>query len=135
MRIAEKKMSTNYNRGDIVIVPFPFVTSEGASQKARPALIISDHSIDGRFGDLIMVGITSRIVKNMKETEYRIVRGTEDFKYSGLIKTSVVRCEYIMTVPRGLVARRLGHLPDKTMKKIDKKLKLSLGIEDQVVFG
>ncbi len=128
-------MSTNYNRGDIVIVPFPFVTSEGASQKARPALIISDHSIVRRFEDLIMVGITSRIVKNMKETEYRIVRGTEDFKYSGLIKTSVVRCEYIMTVPRGLVARRLGHLPDKTMKKIDKKLKLSLGIEDQVVFG
>jgi len=128
-------MSTNYNRGDVVIVPFPFVTSEGASQKARPALIISDHSIVRRFEDLIMVGITSRIVKNMKETEYRIVRGTEDFKYSGLIKTSVVRCEYIMTVPRGLVARRLGHLPDKTMKKIDKKLKLSLGIEDQVVFG
>ncbi len=128
-------MSTNYNRGDVVIVPFPFVTSEGASQKARPALIISDHSIVRRFEDLIMLGITSRIVKNMKETEYRIVRGTEDFKYSGLIKTSIVRCEYIMTVPRGLVARRLGHLPDKTMKKIDKKLKLSLGIEDQVVFG
>ena len=127
-------MSTNYNRGDVVIVPFPFVTSEGASQKARPALIISDHSIDRRFEDLIMVGITSRTVKNLKEMEYRIVSGTEDFKYSGLIKTSVVRCDYIMTVPRGLVARRLGHLPDKTMKKIDKKLKLSLGIEDQVVF-
>ncbi|NOQ34049.1 MAG: hypothetical protein GQ567_07670 [Methanosarcinales archaeon] len=128
-------MSTNYNRGDVVIVPFPFVTSEGALQKARPALIISDHSIDRRFEDLIMVGITSRILKNLKEAEYRIVSGTEDFKYSGLIKTSVVRCDYIMTVPRGIVARRLGHLPDKTMKKIDKKLKLSLGIEDQVAFG
>ena len=123
-------MSTNYNRGDVVIVPFPFVTSEGALQKARPALIISDHSIDRRFEDLIMVGITSRTVKNLKEIEYRIVSGTEDFKYSGLIKTSVVRCDYIMTVPRGIVARRLGHLPDKTMKKIDKKLKLSLGMED-----
>ena len=128
-------MSTNYDRGDVVIVPFPFVTSEGALQKARPALIISDHSIDRRFEDLIMVGITSRIVKNLKEMEYRIVSGTEDFKYSGLIKTSVVRCDYIMTVPRGIVARRLGHLPDKTMKKIDKKLKLSLGIEDPVFFG
>ena len=128
-------MSTNYNRGDVVIFPFPFVTSEGALQKARPALIISDHSVDRRFEDLIMVGITSRTVKNLKEMEYRIVSGTEDFKYSGLIKTSVVRCDYIMTVPRGIVARRLGHLPDKTMKKIDKKLKLSLGIEDQVVFG
>ena len=123
-------MSTNYNRGDVVIVPFPFVTSEGASQKARPTLIISDHTIDRRFDDLIMIGITSRIVKDLKETEYMIVEGTEDFKYSGLIKTSVVRCEYIMTVPRGLAARRLGHLPDETMQKIDEKLKLSLGIEN-----
>ncbi|MDI6811323.1 MAG: type II toxin-antitoxin system PemK/MazF family toxin [archaeon] len=123
-------MSTNYERGDVVIVPFPFVTSEGASQKARPVLIISDHSIDRRFDDLIMVGITSRIVEDLKETEYRIVEGSEAFKSSGLAKTSVVRCEYIMTVPRRLVARRLGHLPDETMKEINKRLKLSLGIKN-----
>jgi len=123
-------MSTNYDRGDVVIVPFPFVTSEGATQKARPALIISDNSIERRFDDLIMVGITSRIVEDLKETEYRIVEGTEAFKSSGLAKTSVVRCEYIMTMPRRLVARRLGHLHDETMMEVDKKLKLSLGIED-----
>jgi len=122
-------MSMNYDRGDVVIVPFPFVTSEGALQKARPTLIISDHSIDRRFEDLIMVGITSRIVEDLRETEYRIVDGTDAFKSSGLVKTSVVRCEYIMTVPRRLVARRLGHLPDETMEEIDIRLKLSLGIK------
>ncbi|HJH27606.1 MAG TPA: hypothetical protein C5S37_12790 [Methanophagales archaeon] len=42
----------NYNRSDVVIIPFPFVTSEGALQKARPALIISDHSIDRRFAKI-----------------------------------------------------------------------------------
>ena len=119
----------NYDRGDVVIVPFPFVTSEGALQKARPTLIISDHLIDRRFEDLIMVGITSRIVEDLRETEYRIVEETEAFKSSGLAKTSVVRCEYIMTVPRRLVARRLGYLPDETMKEIDIRLKLSLGIK------
>ena len=119
-----------YDRGDVVIVPFPFVTSDGASQKARPALVISDHSIDRRFEDLIMVGITSRIVEDLKETEYKIIEGTEAFRYSGLAKTSVVRCEYIMTMPRRLVARRLGRLPDETMKEIEERLKLSLGIKD-----
>lgn len=120
----------NYDRGDVVIVLFPFVTSEGASQKARPALIISDHSIERRFDDLIMIGITSRIVEDPKETEYRIVEETESFKASGLAKTSIVRCEYIMTVLRRLVARRLGRLPNDTMKEIDRRLKLSLGIKD-----
>jgi len=81
------------------------------------------------FG-LSMVGITSRIVEDLKETECKIVEATESFKYSGLAKTSVVRCEYIMTVPSRLVARRLGRLPDETMKEIDKRLKLSLGIKD-----
>jgi mRNA-degrading endonuclease toxin of MazEF toxin-antitoxin module len=122
-------MYMNYDRGDVVIVPFPFVTPEGALQKARPTLIISGHSIDRRFEDLIMVGITSRIVEDLRETEYRIADGTEVFKSSGLAKTSVVRCEYIMTVPRRLVARRLGYLPDETMKEIDIRLKLSLGIK------
>ena len=55
-----------------------------------------------------MVGITSRIVEALKEMEYKIVEGTENFKYSGLIKTSVVRCEYIMTVPRGSLREGWG---------------------------
>ena len=72
-------MSTNYNRGDVGIVPFPFVTSDGALQKALPALIPSNHPIDGRFDDLITVGITSRIVETPEETEYKIVKWAEDF--------------------------------------------------------
>ena len=36
-----------YERGDIVLVPFPFVTSAGMRQKLRPALVISDHKIVG----------------------------------------------------------------------------------------
>ncbi|MFQ5630795.1 MAG: hypothetical protein ACE5I1_18645 [bacterium] len=57
----------NYKRGDVVIVPFPFVT--------------------------------------------------------------IVRCEYLMTLPRELVARKLGHLPKTTMSEIDKILKRSLGLD------
>ena len=71
-------MSTNYNRGDVGIVPFTFVTSVGALQKALPALVTHDFLIEGRFDGLIAVGITSRIVET-PETEYKIVKWTEDF--------------------------------------------------------
>jgi hypothetical protein len=57
------------DRGDVVIVLVPFVTSEGAAQKARPTSL-----------------------------------------------------DHIMTLPRRLVARRLGHLADETMMKRDKKI-------------
>jgi len=120
-----------YNRGDLVLVPFPFVTKEGMVQKARPALVISDHSISRRFDDVILVAITSQRVEDIMETEYRIQEGTEEFRKAGLVKTSVVRCEYVMTLPAQMVARKLGSLDEGTLKEIDKRLKLSLGLKGQ----
>lgn len=119
----------NYERGDVVIVPFPFVTISGVQQKARPTLVISDHSIPRRFDDLILVGITSKRIDDIRETEYLIQKGSKAFTQSGLAKTSVVRCEYLMTLPRELVARKLGHLPKTMLSEIDKILKRSLGVD------
>ncbi len=119
----------NYKRGEIVIVPFPFVVTSGIKQKARPALVISEHSIQRRFNDLILIGITSQRIANIVETEYLIKDGTETFRQSGLVKTSVVRCEYVMTLPEGIIARKLGELPKDAMDEIDKVLKLSLGLK------
>jgi mRNA-degrading endonuclease toxin of MazEF toxin-antitoxin module len=113
----------NYKRGDVVILPFPFVTPDGTMQKARPALVISDHSIRRRFDDLILVGITSRRLDDVTEADY--------FEQSGLKKSSVVRCEYLMTVPKSLVTRKLGQLPNDIMKSIDKRIMKSLGLESR----
>ena len=43
----------NYSRGNIVIVPFPFITSgKQKIQTARPALVISEMTVDRRYNDL-----------------------------------------------------------------------------------
>ena len=55
-----------YDRGDVVILPFPFITADGVQQKARPALIVSDHSIERRFDDVILAGITSQRIYDGK---------------------------------------------------------------------
>lgn len=55
-----KKMFMIYDRGDVVILPFPFITTGGVQQKARPALVVSDHHINRRFDDVILIGITSQ---------------------------------------------------------------------------
>ena len=124
----------NYKRGDIVILPFPFVTTSGTKQKARPALVISNHSIERRFDDVILVAITSQRSDDVSETEFLIEEETDEFKLSGLAKTSVVRCEFIMTIPKEIIARKLGKFPDKIMKEIDKRLKISLGLKNKSFF-
>ncbi|MCK4766431.1 MAG: type II toxin-antitoxin system PemK/MazF family toxin [Candidatus Aminicenantes bacterium] len=118
----------NYKRGDVILLPFPFITSGGAKQKARPALVISDHSIQRRFDDLILVGITSQRITEVSETEFLIEEQAKYFQQSGLKKSSVVRCEYLMTVPQKLAARKIGALPGNVMKLVDEKIKISLGL-------
>jgi mRNA-degrading endonuclease toxin of MazEF toxin-antitoxin module len=112
----------------VILIPFPFVTTGGARQKARPALVISDHSIQRRFNDLILVGITSQRITDLNETEFLIEEREKYFQQSGLKKSSVVRCEYLMTVPQSLAARKIGELPGNVMKLIDEKIKISLGL-------
>jgi len=118
----------SYKRGDIVLLPFPFITQHGTRQKARPALVISDHSINRRFKDVVLVGITSKRRDDIAETEFLIDEKSLEFDKSGLKKSSVVRCEYIMTVPPELVARKLGSLPSNLMIQVDEILKTSLGL-------
>ena len=125
-------MFMNYNRGDIVILPFPFVTQTGMQQKARPALIVSDHSIERRYNDVILVAITSQSIYDVQQTELLIEEGNPNFKKTGLVKTSVVRCEYIMTIPAKLIVRKLGKLYEALQNKVDNKLKLSLGLKDKL---
>lgn len=118
----------NYSKGDVVILPFPFVISKGIQQKARPALVISNHLVRRRFDDLILAGITSQRTNEVIETEMLINEKDAYFNETGLLKTFVIRFEYLMTIPKTLVRRRLGQIPQSILKKIDEKLKLSLGL-------
>ncbi|MEY3418047.1 MAG: hypothetical protein RL060_2159 [Bacteroidota bacterium] len=47
-----------YKQGDIVVVSFPF--TDGSTFKKRPALIISNSTIN-KTGDYLLVQITSKI--------------------------------------------------------------------------
>jgi mRNA-degrading endonuclease toxin of MazEF toxin-antitoxin module len=115
----------SYNRGDIVIVAFPFLLTGGqTTKKARPALVISDMTLNRRYEDLILASITSRIPQVLKETEMVIKASTQN----GLAKDSTVRLEFLMTIPLELVSRKIGILTPRQMAHIDLKLIRSLGL-------
>jgi mRNA interferase MazF len=114
-----------YNRGDVVIVPFPFVTSDKQRiQKARPALVVSDMKVDRRYDDVILAAITSRIPVDLKETEM-VIQATAA---NGLAKESCIRFEFLMTVPSEIISRRIGELTSDEMKRSDHNLALSMGL-------
>lgn len=77
----------SFKGGEIVIVPFPFILETGKQErKARPALIISDETLDRRYDDLILAAITSKVPKKLKVTE-PLLKPTKE---TGLVKESVL---------------------------------------------
>jgi len=115
----------NYKRGDIVIVPFPFILSGGPKfQKARPTLVISDTTLDRRYNDLILASITSKVPEDLKETEMTI----EASPINGLVKRSTLRLEFLMTIPSELVSRKIGELTLQEMEDVNHKISKSLGL-------
>lgn len=116
-----------FNRGDVVLVPFPFIAISSVKRKLRPALVISDYSKRRRYSDVILLPITSQIHKSVFPTEVLIEARASYFIETGLAKTSMVRCEIIMTLPESLIIRKIGVFKE-LMKFVDYALKTSIGL-------
>lgn len=114
-------------RGDIVLVDYPF--SDRTGSKVRPCLVVqSDHN-NHRLDDTIVVTITSRTRQAGAEpTQLLIDVSTPAGQRSGLLFTSAVQCENILTVDCGFVFRKIGALPSDTMLQVNGCLKMALAI-------
>jgi mRNA interferase MazF len=60
----------SFNRGDVVLVPFPF--TDLTTQKQRPALVISSKDFNDSSSDVILVAITSQIPREPQPTDYQL---------------------------------------------------------------
>jgi mRNA-degrading endonuclease toxin of MazEF toxin-antitoxin module len=117
----------SYKKGDVVVVKFPFVLKEGTAviQKGRPAFVISDDKIKRRYKDVVLVAITSKIPRDILELEIVL----EPSSPNGLLKRSLLRLDFIMTVPEELISRKIGILPKSVVKESERRLKQLLGFE------
>lgn len=115
-------------RGDIVLVNYPF--SEGQGAKIRPALVVQCDTNNRRLDSTLIVQITSRIQLARKvPTQLLVEVASPAGRQSGLVNDSAVACENIYTVRQTAIIRVIGSLPEDTMDKVGDCLKASLGID------
>jgi mRNA-degrading endonuclease toxin of MazEF toxin-antitoxin module len=121
----------SYKKGDVVVVKFPFVLKEGSGviQKGRPAIVISDDKIKRRYKDVVLAAITSQIPRDIMELEIVLEPG----RPNGLVKRSLLRLDFIMTVPEELISRKIGILPRSVVKESGRRLKRLLGFDSAYV--
>jgi mRNA interferase MazF len=103
-------------RGDIFLVE---LSGKGNEQSGtRPVVIIQNNTGNKYSPCIIAACITSQTKKNIP-THVDI----------DLIKPSTVLCEQIYTLSKDRLIKKIGRLTENTMKLIDKRLLISLGIE------
>jgi mRNA interferase MazF len=115
------------NRGDVVMVDFPF--GEGRGSKVRPAVVVQCDADNRRLGTIIVAMITKQTALVGREPRHVLIDvSTETGKASGLWLHSVVNCSQVATIKSDRVARRLGRLLDSLMEQLSGSLREGLGL-------
>ena len=108
-------------RGDIYYADLsPVVGSEQGG--VRPVLIIQNDVGNKYSPTVIATAITSQINKAKMPTHIEIDAGG-----FGLSKDSVVLAEQIRTLDKTRLKNKIGTLSEKTLKKVDRALLVSVG--------
>lgn len=114
-------------RGDVVLVPFPYVT-DFRKAKTRPALVIQN-DIGNRYGSTVIVAlISSSLPEKRYPMHYPISHPSPISRASGLRTTSVVKMETLVTLPKRAILKRLGSLPKEAVRESDEALAFSLDL-------
>jgi len=105
------------NKGDIVLIPFPFTDLSG--NKNRPAIILIDSK------DFVTVCFITTQLKWQSDFDILL----QPTQLNGLKKDSLIRLNKFATIDKelilGLLGRLDGHYLDKLNKNLVKLLKLA----------
>ncbi|HYX07441.1 MAG TPA: type II toxin-antitoxin system PemK/MazF family toxin [Bacteroidales bacterium] len=106
------------NKGDIVLVPFPFTDLSG--NKNRPAIILIDSD-----DDVTICFITTQL-KWQSDFDITI----QPTQINGLKKTSLIRLNKFATVNKDLIIGLLGHLDKNCHDELNENLINILKLKD-----
>ncbi len=107
-------LTTDYRRGDIVLVNFVFAEETGS--KRRPVLLLSsDEYMEGRQ-EAVVSAITSN-TRRILTGDYLMV----DWEDSGLIFPSVAT-GILRTIKQSMIERKMGEISPRDLAEIESNL-------------
>lgn len=98
---------TDFNPGDVLLVPFPF--SDLSGLKKRPVLVLA---VAERLQEIVCLMLTSLPGKGA------LSHSVEGWKAAGLLKPTTARLHRIFTIDRALTLGKLGTIETEEYKEI-----------------
>jgi mRNA interferase MazF len=114
------------NRGDVVIVPFPFQDRPG--EKIRPAVVVQSDAESRRLANTVLAMVTGNLADAGQPTTVLVDPATPDGAGSGLTGRSLVKCYNLTTMRQRRVLHVIGHLSAAVMQKVNDALKAALDL-------
>jgi mRNA interferase MazF len=102
------------NKGDIVVIPFPFV--DNANTKPRPAVVLSNGEFNKTHDHTVMAMITTGAGTSWN-TDVKI----DDLNKAGLKIASYMRLK-IFTLDNRLIKKKIGKLNEKNLSHLQDNL-------------
>ena len=106
-----------FERGELLLVPFPFTDLSAA--KRRPVLALT--SPDG-FGDFVAMAVTSR-----PQHAHAAAIAATDLAAGALPRASWIRTDRVVTLNAGLVVKRVARLNEGIVDQAVRQLCHHLG--------
>ena len=105
----------SYSRGEIVWVKFPF--TDASLSKLRPALIISNDSVN-KTGDYLLMQITTRT----RNDDFSLLIGDTNYSDTPLLKPGELRLHKIFILNESLIHGKITTVSNSFMKTVIGKL-------------
>jgi mRNA interferase MazF len=106
-------------KNSIVLVPFPF--DDLSATKVRPALCLTNEI--GIYKHVIIAFVSSRIPTDLMESDYVILKESDQSAGTGLAVDSVIRLHKIVTIPYGLIKRKLGTINESIQSDVARQIR------------
>ncbi len=101
---------------DLLLVPFPF--SDQSGRKVRPVIVISNNEFNKYSDDVIVIGVTSNILKD----KYTINLTNDNLDEGRLFTSCSIKIENVLKLDKDLVVKKIGRINKETLKNIIDKL-------------
>lgn len=101
---------------DLLLVPFPF--SDQTGRKVRPVIVISNNKFNIYSDDVIVIGVTSNILKD----KYTLSLTNNNLDEGRLLTNCTIKIENILKLDKELIIKKIGKINKETLKNIIDKL-------------
>ena len=97
---------------DLLLVPFPF--SDQLGKKVRPVIVVSNNKFNERSEDILVIGATSNITKDI----YSLLLTNNDLDEGNLLVVCNIKVENILKVDKELVIKKIGKIKQEKLDQI-----------------